>query len=113
MAAVRLPIRPRLMPYRMIPGLEQRQSRPTDFADGASRMSPARQRVRDEPCSLVFLLFLQFAFLRRSTLGLFLLFLFSFVFFSLITHIRFSLLEDNLHQNVARPSLRNTKLRVL
>jgi hypothetical protein len=34
--------------------------------------------------------------------------LFSFVFFSLITHIRFSLLENNLHQNVAqKPSSEN------
>jgi len=92
------------MPYRMIPGLERRKSRPTDFADGAARMSPALQRVRDEPGSsflILLLLLLQSAFLLRSTLGRFLLFPFSFVFFSLITHIRFSLLENNLHQNVA------------
>jgi hypothetical protein len=37
-----------------------------------------------------------------------LLFPFPFVFFSLITHIRFSLLENNLHQNVAQnPSSEN------
>jgi hypothetical protein len=41
-------------------------------------------------------------------LGRFLLFPFPFVFFSLITHIRFSLLGNNLHQNVAQnPSSEN------
>jgi hypothetical protein len=36
------------------------------------------------------------------------MFPFSFVFFSLITHIRFSLLENNVHQNVAQnPSSEN------
>jgi hypothetical protein len=111
-AAAKLPKRRRLMPYQMIPGLEQRQSRPTDFADGAARLSPALQRVRDEPGSSVFLLLLLFllqpAFLLRGTLGCFLMFPFSFVFFSLITHIRFSVLENHLHQNAAQnPSSEN------
>lgn len=90
----------------LIPGLVQREGRSTDFADGASRMSPPLHRGRDQLGSsvLLFLLFLllQFAFLLRSTLGCFLLFPLSFVFFSLITHTRFSLLEDHLHQNVAQ-----------
>ncbi len=67
--------------------------------------------MHDEPVSfglLLLLILLQFAFLRRSTLGCFLLFPFPFVFFSLITHIRFSLLENDLHQNVAQePSSEN------
>ncbi len=105
-AAARVPKRPCLMPHQMIPGLEQSPSRLTDFADGASRMSPALRRVRDEPglsvLSLLLLLLFQPAFFLRSTLGRFLMFPFSFVFFSLITHIRFSLLENNRHQNIAQ-----------
>ena len=50
------------MPYWMITGLGQRQRRPTDFAYGAARMSPALQRVRDEPGSTVLLRLLLLVF---------------------------------------------------
>jgi len=78
-----------------------------------SRMSLALQRMRDESGSSVLLLPLQFAFLRRSTPGLLPLFPLSFVSSSLVTHIRFSLPESNVHRNVAQPSLWNTKFRTL
>ena len=87
---------------QMIPGLEQKQSRPTDFTDGASCMSPALERVRDEPGSFVLLLFFQSAFLLRSMPGLFPLLPFPFVFSSFVTHIHFFFLKNNLHQNVAQ-----------
>jgi hypothetical protein len=71
-------------------------------------MLPAIQRVRDQSGSFVLLLFFQSAFLLRSMLGLLPLFSRSLVFFSLITHIRFSLFEYNLYQNVAQnPSSEN------
>ena len=56
----------------------------------------------------VLLFFFLFSFVLRTKLGLFLLFLFAFISFSLITHIRFSLLEPTfpkwrLLSNVAEP----------
>ena len=52
------------------------------------------QRSSDSTGHLfVLLFFFLFSFLLRRKLGLFLLFLFAFVSFPLITHIRFSLLE--------------------
>jgi len=58
---------------------------------------------------LVLLVFFLFSFVLRSKLGLFLLFLFSFISFPLIAHIRFSLLEPTfpkwrLLSNVTEPT---------
>ncbi len=59
----------------------------------------------------VLLVFLLLSFVLRSKLGLLLLFLFAFIFFSLITHIRLSLLEPTfpkrrLLSNVTEPPRR-------
>ena len=45
--------------------------------------------------------FFQFSFFLWIKLGLFLLFPFAFIFFSFITHISFSLLENDLRRTVA------------
>ncbi len=59
----------------------------------------------------VLLVFFLFSFVLRSKLGLFLPFLFAFISFSLVTHIRFSLLEPTfpkwrLLSNVTEPPYR-------
>jgi len=69
--------------------------------------------VRDEPGSFVLLLPLQSAFLRWSTLGLFLLFPFSLVFLSLITHIRFSCLKTACTRMSRKSRAPKTKPRAL
>ena len=46
---------------------------------------------------LILLLLLQFSFFLRTTLRLFLCFLFAFIFTSLITHICFSLIENECY----------------
>ena len=49
----------------------------------------------------ILLFFFQSSFFLLIKLGLFLLFLFAFILFSLITHICFSLLENDLRRTVA------------
>jgi len=52
------------------------------------------------PRQLLILLFLfRFSFILQTKMGLFLLFFSTFIFFSLVTHIRFSLLENDLRPN--------------
>ena len=60
----------------------------------------------------LFLLFLfQFSFFFSTKLGLFLLLPFAFIFFPLITHVCFSLLENDLRRTVeANPRLRSHRL---
>jgi hypothetical protein len=50
---------------------------------------------------LFLLFFFQFSFFLWIKLGLFLFFPFAFIFFPLISHICFSLLENDLHRTVA------------
>ena len=62
--------------------------------------------------SLILLFFFPFSFFLGTKLGLFLVFLFAFVPFALITHIHLSLLENDLRRNVApKTRLRKTRAR--
>jgi hypothetical protein len=62
--------------------------------------------------SFILLVFFPLSFFLGTKLGLFLLFLFAFVPSSLITHIRFSLLENGLRRNVVpKTRLRKTSHR--
>jgi hypothetical protein len=57
---------------------------------------------------LFLLFFFQFSFFLWIKLGLFLFFPFAFIFFPLISHICFSLLENDLRRTVAaKPRLRS------
>ena len=82
-----------------------------------AREAAALQRGRDEPGSSVLLLLLlllfQFAFFLRSTLGPFLLFPFSLVSLSLITHIRFSCLKTACTRMSRKSRAPKTKPRAL
>jgi hypothetical protein len=89
-------------PNRHIPYPSPHSSHTSHQPPHKSRMSPLLPCPHYCPGLLVPLLLLQLAFLCRSMLGLLLLFPSCLVSFSLLTHIRFSLLENNLHQNVAQ-----------
>ena len=75
---------------------------------GEDQTSLLDLRLQDSAEYLFILLFsFQSSFFLWIKLGLFLLFPFAFILFSLITHICFSLLENDLRQTVAP----NTRLR--
>ena len=78
---------------------------------GVEHQQPAERTQRSPDSTghlFVLLFFFLFSFFLRTKLGLFLLFLFAFISFPLITHIRFSLLEPTFPQwrllsNVTEP----------
>jgi len=73
--------------------------RPTYFIHIPEQMF--LRRSPDSTGQLFLLFFFQFSFFLWTKMGLFLLFPFAFIFFPLITHIYFSLLENDLRRIVA------------
>jgi len=68
------------------------------YTDCINRVKAHRGRTANTTGQLFILLFsFQFSFFLLSKLGLFLLFSFAFIFFPLITHVSFSLLENELY----------------
>ena len=75
------------------------------LARGGNMVSLAVAHGRFSACLFILLFLFQFSFFLWAELGLFLLFSFAFVFASLITHVCFSVVEDECPSRLRQTGL--------